>query len=157
MRGETFLTRKITRAVAAIRLGEQDQLHLGNLDARRDWGHARDYVAGMWAIVQQNEPDDYVLATGEAHSVREFAVKAFEAVGVRLEWRGEGLDEEGLDARDGRVLVRIDPRFFRPVNSDERLGDASKARSCLGWRPKVSFDALVAEMVEHDLWLGRQQ
>jgi GDPmannose 4,6-dehydratase len=150
-RGETFVTRKITRAVAAIELGLQDKLFLGNLAARRDWGHARDYVEGMWLIVQQPEPDDYVLATGEEHSVREFAEKAFACVGRKIEWRGSGLAEKGVDARDGRVLIEIDPRYFRPTETDALLGDPSKARQKLGWRHKVSFDELVREMVEADL------
>src|SRR6266571_2413472 len=150
-RGETFVTRKITRAVAAIELGLQNKLFLGNLSAKRDWGHARDYVEGMWLIVQQPEPDDYVLATGEEHSVREFAEKAFACVGRTIEWRGSGLKEQGLDKRDGRVLVEIDPRYFRPTETDALLGDPSKARQRLGWRHKVKFDELVREMVEADL------
>ena len=150
-RGETFVTRKITRAVAAIELGLQDRLFLGNLDARRDWGHARDYVEGMWLILQQPAPDDYVLATGEAHSVREFVDKAFGCVGRRLEWRGSGLEEKGVDVRDGRILVEIDPRYFRPTEVDVLLGDPTKARTKLGWNHKVTFEALVREMVETDL------
>jgi GDPmannose 4,6-dehydratase len=150
-RGETFVTRKITRAVAAIELGLQDKLFLGNLSARRDWGHARDYVEGMWLIVQQPQPDDYVLATGEEHSVREFVEKAFGYVGRKIEWRGAGASEQGLDARDGRVLIEIDPRYFRPTETDALLGDPSKARQKLGWRHRVSFDELVREMVELDL------
>jgi GDPmannose 4,6-dehydratase len=150
-RGETFVTRKITRAVAAIELGLQDKLFLGNLAARRDWGHARDYVEGMWLIVQQPEPDDYVLATGEEHSVREFAEKAFACVGRTIEWRGAGIGEKGVDTRDGRVLIEIDPRYFRPTETDALLGDPSKARQKLGWRHKVSFDDLVREMVDADL------
>jgi GDPmannose 4,6-dehydratase len=150
-RGETFVTRKITRAVAAIELGLQKKLFLGNLAAKRDWGHARDYVEGMWLIVQQPEPDDYVLATGEEHSVREFAEKAFACVGRSIAWRGSGMDEQGIDTRDGRVLIEIDPRYFRPTEADALLGDASKARQRLGWRHKVSFDELVREMVESDL------
>jgi len=150
-RGETFVTRKITRAVAAIELGLQDKLFLGNLSARRDWGHARDYVEGMWLIVQQPEPDDYVLATGEEHSVREFAEKAFAHVGRTIAWRGSGIAEQGIDARDGRVLIAIDPRYFRPTETGTLLGDPSKARQRLGWRHKVSFDQLVREMVDADL------
>ena len=150
-RGETFVTRKITRAVAAIELGLQDRLFLGNLDARRDWGHARDYVEGMWLILQQPGPDDYVLATGEAHSVREFVDKAFACVGRRLEWQGSGLEEKGVDARDGRTLVEIDPRYFRPTEVDVLLGDPTKARTKLGWHHKLSFEELVREMVETDL------
>jgi GDPmannose 4,6-dehydratase len=150
-RGETFVTRKITRAVAAIELGLQDRLFLGNLDARRDWGHARDYVEGMWLILQQPAPDDYVLATGEAHSVREFVEQAFACIGRRLQWQGAGVEEKGVDARDGRILVEIDPRYFRPTEVDVLLGDPTKARTKLGWHHKVPFEALVREMVEADL------
>src|SRR5262249_44330411 len=150
-RGETFVTRKITRAVAAIEFGIQDKLYLGNLDAKRDWGHARDYVEGMWLIVQQPEPDDYVLATGEIHSVREFVEQAFAYVGRRIAWRGTGVGEQGIDAATGRVLVEIDPRYFRPTEVEMLLGDSSKAREKLGWRHKVSFEALVSEMVAADL------
>ena len=151
VRGETFVTRKITRAVAAIHLGRQERLFLGNLDARRDWGHARDFVRGMWQIVQQATPDDYVLATGLTHSVRSFAEKAFAQVGVKLAWRGCGLDEEGVDAATGAVRVQVDPRYFRPTEVDELVGDASKARDRLGWRPEVDLETLVAEMVQADL------
>src|ERR1700735_4204082 len=150
-RGETFVTRKISRAVAAIELGLQDKLFLGNLTARRDWGHARDYVVGMWLIVQKPEPDDYVLATGEEHSVREFVEKAFGCIGRTIEWRNQGVHEKGIDAKDGRVLVEIDPRYFRPTEVERLLGDPSKARQKLGWKHKVSFDQLVREMVETDL------
>jgi GDPmannose 4,6-dehydratase len=150
-RGETFVTRKITRAVAAIELGMQNKLYLGNLSARRDWGHARDYAEGMWLILQQPEPDDYVLATGEEHSVREFVEKAFACVGRNIEWRGADLVEQGVDARDGRVLVEIDARYFRPTETDALLGDPSKARQKLGWRHKISFNELVREMVDADL------
>ena len=151
IRGETFVTRKITRAVAAIKLGLQQRLFLGNLDAKRDWGHARDYVEGMWRIVQHSEPDDYVLATGETHSVREFVEKAFAQIGTPITWRDRGLDEAGIDARSGRILVKIDPRYFRPTEVDVLLGDAAKARSKLGWKHRVSFEQLVAEMVAADL------
>ena len=150
-RGETFVTRKISRAVAAIKLGLQDRLFLGNLDAKRDWGHARDYVEGMWRILQCSEPDDYVLATGEMHSVREFVEKAFAQIGVKIVWQGAGVDEKGIDAESGRVLVEIDPRYFRPTEVDLLIGDSSKARSRLGWQHKVSFDELVGEMVAADL------
>lgn len=156
-RGETFVTRKITRAVAAIELGLQHKLYLGNLDAERDWGHARDYVEGMWMILQQEEPDDYVLATGEKHSVREFAEKAFAHVGRHIEWRGSGIDEKGIDARSGQVLIAIDPRYFRPTEVDLLLGDPSKAHQRLGWRHKTSFDDLVKEMVDADLATGRHE
>jgi GDPmannose 4,6-dehydratase len=149
-RGETFVTRKITRSVAAIELGLQDKLYLGNLDAERDWGHARDYVEGMWRILQQEKPDDYVLATGEKHSVREFAQLAFAHVGIPIEWRGLGLEEKGVDARSGRTLIEVDPRYFRPTEVDLLLGDASKARSRLGWKHCITFDVLVKEMVEAD-------
>ena len=150
-RGETFVTRKISRAVAAIKLGLQETLFLGNLDAKRDWGHARDYVEGMWRILQHPEPDDYVLATGEMHSVREFVEKAFAQIGIRIMWQGVGADEEGVEAGSGRVLVKVDPRYFRPTEVDLLIGDASKARAKLGWRHRVSFDELVAEMVAADL------
>ena len=151
IRGETFVTRKITRAVAAIHLGVQKTLYIGNLDARRDWGHARDYVEGMWRIVQQPEADDYVLATGEAHSVREFVDLAFSKVGRKIEWRGKGIDEIGIDTATGETLVKIDSRYFRPTEVDLLLGDPSKAHRVLGWQHKVSFPELVAEMVESDL------
>ena len=150
-RGETFVTRKITRAVAAIELGLQQRLYLGNLDAKRDWGHARDYGEGMWLILQQPEPDDYVLATGESHSVREFVELAFRCVDRQVKWQGEGVGERGLDARDGEVLVEIDPRYFRPTEADWLEGDPAKARQRLGWRHKTSFPDLVREMVEADL------
>ncbi|MDP6589156.1 MAG: GDP-mannose 4,6-dehydratase [Alphaproteobacteria bacterium] len=151
VRGETFVTRKITRAVAAIELGMQDSLYLGNLDAKRDWGHARDYVEGMWRILQQDKPDDYVLATGENHSVREFVELAFARIGRKLEWRGAGVDETGLDAGTGDVLVRIDARYFRPTEVDSLLGDSKKAFDRLGWRHHTSFAQLVTEMVDSDL------
>jgi GDPmannose 4,6-dehydratase len=150
-RGETFVTRKISRAVAAIKLGRQETLFLGNLDAKRDWGHARDYVEGMWQILQQPKPDDYVLATGETHSVREFVEKAFAQIGMRIAWQGAGADEKGIDVGSGHVLVKVDARYFRPTEVDRLIGDASKARAKLGWKPRVSFDALVAEMVAADL------
>jgi GDPmannose 4,6-dehydratase len=150
-RGETFVTRKITRAVAAIELGLQDCLYLGNLDARRDWGHARDYVEGMWMILQQDEPDDYVLATGESHCVREFIELAFGEIGRSIVWRGKGVEEMGLCARTGTALVAIDPRFFRPTEVDHLEGDPSKARQRLGWHHKTSFAQLVKEMVAADL------
>jgi GDPmannose 4,6-dehydratase len=151
IRGETFVTRKISRAVAGIKLGRQETLFLGNLDAKRDWGHARDYVEGMWRILQQPEPDDYVLATGETHSVREFVEKAFAQIGVHIAWEGVGVEEKGLDAGSGRVLVQVDPRYFRPTEVDLLVGDPSKARSKLGWQHRVSFEQLVAEMVAADL------
>jgi GDPmannose 4,6-dehydratase len=150
-RGETFVTRKISRAVAAIKLGRQETLFLGNLNAKRDWGHARDYVEGMWRILQQPEPDDYVLATGETHSVREFVEKAFAQIGIGIVWQGVGADEKGIDAGSGRVLVKVDPGYFRPTEVDFLIGDASKASAKLGWKHRVSFDDLVAEMVAADL------
>jgi GDPmannose 4,6-dehydratase len=156
-RGETFVTRKITRAAAAVEIGLQDKLYLGNLDAVRDWGHARDYVEGMWMIVQQNEPDDYVLATGERHSVREFVEKAFACVGRSIEWRGSGIDEKGIEARSGQVLVEVDARYFRPTEVDLLVGDPSKAHKRLGWRHKTSFDAMVKEMVAADLAAVRRE
>ncbi len=151
LRGETFVTRKITRAVAAIRYGHQDTLYLGNLDAQRDWGHARDYVEGMWRILQQPQGDDYVLATGETHSVRSFVERAFKVAGMTIAWEGEGIDEIGRCTDTGRVLVRIDPRYFRPTEVDLLIGDASKAKRVLGWTPTTSLDELITEMVEADL------
>ena len=156
-RGETFVTRKITRAVAAIKHKRQDKVFLGNLDAKRDWGHARDYVEGMWLILQQAQPDDYVLATGESHSVREFVEKAFSHIGRQIVWRGKGADEKGYDAANNQVLVEIDPRYFRPTEVDSLIGDPSKARAKLGWRHKVSFDALVSEMMDADLKLAQRE
>jgi GDPmannose 4,6-dehydratase len=155
LRGETFVTRKITRAVAAITGGIQDCLYLGNLDSRRDWGHAKDYVEGMWRILQQEIPDDYVLASGEMHSVREFVQIAFEEVGVAIEWSGTGVDEIGRDKKNGRVLVRVDPAYFRPAEVDLLLGDPTKARTVLGWRHQVSFHELVREMVRSDIEVVR--
>jgi GDPmannose 4,6-dehydratase len=157
IRGETFVTRKITRAVAAIELDLQERLYIGNLDAQRDWGHARDYVDGMWLIVQQDEPGDYVLATGEMHSVRELVALAFECVGRRIEWRGVGVDEKGIDAKTGKILVEIDSRYFRPTEVDVLCGDPSKARRVLGWHHKTSFHDLVREMVEADLQVVAQE
>ena len=151
IRGETFVTRKITRAVASIKHGMQDRVYLGNLDARRDWGHARDYADGMWRILQQDHADDYVLATGESHSVREFVEKAFAQIGRTIEWRGTGADERGIDKATGEVLVEVDPRYFRPTEVAALQGDATKARRALGWSHKTSFDTLVKEMVEADL------
>jgi GDPmannose 4,6-dehydratase len=155
-RGETFVTRKITRAVAAIEHGFQNKLYLGNLDARRDWGHARDFVEGMWLMVQQPTPDDYVLATGVAHSVREFVEKAFFCIGRTIKWTGSGIDEKGIDDQ-GRVVVEVDPHYFRPTEVDLLVGDPSKARAKLGWQHKVSFDSLVSEMVKADLDTVRKE
>lgn len=157
LRGETFVTRKITRAVAAIELGIQDCLYLGNLDSARDWGHARDYAAGMWAILQRPAPGDYVLATGETHTVREFAERAFAEIGRRLEWSGAGIEEVGRDASSGAVLVRVDPRYFRPAEVARLQGDAGKAKRVLGWAPVTSFADLVTEMVASDLALVKRE
>ncbi len=165
IRGETFVTRKITRAVARIKLGLQDKLYLGNLEARRDWGHARDYVRAMWLILQQDEPEDYVIATGEQHSVREFVELAFAKAGMRIAWRGEGLEEEGVlvegdeecCCRPGEPVVCIDPRYFRPTEVDTLLGDSRKAREKLGWEPQVSFEELVEEMVREDIRRAQQE
>ncbi len=157
IRGETFVTRKITRAVARINAGLQSALYLGNLDAKRDWGPAKDYVEGMWMIVQNDHADDYVLATGETHSVREFVELAFAEVGSVVAWKGQGVDEIGYDAKTGEELVCIDPRYFRPTEVDLLLGDASKAREKLGWRHKVGFPELVREMVAADLTLLKRE
>ena len=151
VRGETFVTRKITRAVAAITLGLQDRLYLGNLGAKRDWGHARDYVEGMWRILQQDTPDDYVLATGETRSVREFVEAAFAEVDMKIEWTGQGVEEKGLLAGTDRVLVEVDPRYFRPTEVDLLIGDASRAQQRLGWTPTTTFDEMVTEMIRSDL------
>ena len=150
-RGETFVTRKISRGVAAIELGLEDKIHLGNLDAQRDWGHARDYVEGIWLIAQQDAPDDYILATGESHSVREFAEVAFAEVGRTIEWRGKGVDEKGIDAATGEQLIAIDQRYFRPTEVNRLLGDPSKAQRVLGWRHRTPFSQLVRDMVQADL------
>jgi GDPmannose 4,6-dehydratase len=151
VRGETFVTRKITRAAARIKLGVQEKLYLGSLDSKRDWGHAKDYVEAMWLILQQKEPDDYVVATGETHSVRKFVELAFGEVGISLAWKGSGLNEKGMDTETGKVLIEVDPRYFRPTEVDLLLGDASKARERLGWSPRYSLQDLVRDMVAHDL------
>jgi len=151
IRGETFVTRKITRAVARIKLGLQEKLYLGNLNSLRDWGHARDYVEAQWLILQQDEPDDYVIATGEQHSVREFVEKAFHEVGIGIEWKGEGVDEKGHDKDSGKVIVEVDKHYFRPTEVETLLGDPTKARQKLGWTTKVTFNELVSEMVTEDL------
>lgn len=150
-RGEVFVTRKITRAVARIELGLQEKLVLGNLGASRDWGYAKDYVQAMWLMLQQPTPDDFVIATGESHTVREFCEVAFACVGRELAWRGTGVEEQGVDVKTGRVLVSVDPKYFRPAEVDRLVGDASKARRALGWEPTVRFDGLVRMMVEADL------
>jgi GDPmannose 4,6-dehydratase len=152
-RGETFVTRKITRAVAAIEHGQQERLYLGNLDAQRDWGHARDFVEGMWLMLQQPKPDDYVLATGEAHSVREFVEKAFACIGRKIVWQGKNEAERGIDAATGKALIEVDQRYFRPTEVDYLVGDPSKARRKFGWSHRVSIDELVAQMVKEDLKL----
>lgn len=151
LRGETFVTRKISRAVATIHLGYLDRLYLGNLDAKRDWGHAREYVRGMWLMLQQHEPDDYVLATGETTQVRRFVEWAFEEVGISIRWQGKGVDEKGYDSATGRCLVEVDPRYFRPTEVDLLVGDPSKARTKLGWKHETSVRSLCAEMVREDL------
>ena len=151
VRGETFVTRKITRALARIKLGLQECLYLGNLDARRDWGHARDFVEAQWLMLQQEQPEDYVIATGEQHSVREFVERAAAELGMRLRWEGQGVDQRGIDDRTGRCLVAVDPHYFRPTEVDTLLGNPAKARKQLGWKPRVTFDELVAEMVREDL------
>ncbi|MBP1694921.1 MAG: GDP-mannose 4,6-dehydratase [Deltaproteobacteria bacterium] len=163
IRGETFVSRKITRAVARIKLGLQNKLYLGNLDAKRDWGHAKDFVRAMWLMLQQETPDDYVIATGESHSVREFVELGFKKIGVDIEWKGKGVKEKGVASgvaadkkgttsiRKGDVVVEVDPRYFRPTEVDELLGDATKARKKLGWSPKISFQEMVTSMVQSDL------
>jgi GDPmannose 4,6-dehydratase len=155
LRGENFVTRKITRALARIKLGLQDRLYLGNLDALRDWGHAKDYVEMQWLMLQQETPQDFVIATGEQHSVREFVTLAARELEIDIRWEGRGLDERGLDS-DGRCVVAVDPRYFRPAEVDSLLGDASKAKRLLGWQPKVSFSELVAEMARADLLSSRR-
>jgi GDPmannose 4,6-dehydratase len=151
LRGETFVTRKITRAAAAIKLGKQQKLYLGNLDARRDWGHAREYVRGMWLMLQQDEPEDFILATGQTTEVRQFVQWAFEDAGFDLEWRGAGIAEKGYDKATGRCLIEVDPRYFRPTEVDVLLGDPSKAKQKLGWSHETSVRQLVNEMVQSDL------
>jgi len=157
IRGETFVTRKITRSIARIETGLEDCLYLGNLEAKRDWGHARDYVEGMHKILQADEPDDFVLATGETRSVREFIEIAFAEVDRTIEWRGKGVDETGVDKKSNQTIVRIDPVYFRPTEVDLLVGDASKAHRKLGWKPKTSFAELVQEMVASDLAIARRE
>jgi GDPmannose 4,6-dehydratase len=156
IRGETFVTRKITRGLARIKLGMQNRLYLGNLDAKRDWGHARDYVEMQWLMLQQDEPDDYVIATGEQHSVREFVELAACELGIQIRWQGTGIDEKGIDENTGRIIVEVDPRYFRPTEVHTLLGDPSKAKSKLGWQPKTSFSDLVKEMVREDFILAKR-
>jgi GDPmannose 4,6-dehydratase len=157
IRGETFVTRKITRAVARIEAGLEETVYLGNLEAKRDWGHAQDYVEGMHAILQADAPDDFVLATGETRSVREFVELAFAEVGRNIRWRGKGIEETGVDSKTGRTVVCIDPTYFRPTEVDLLIGDSSKARRKLGWKPKRSFAQLVKEMVAGDLEIARRE
>jgi GDPmannose 4,6-dehydratase len=156
LRGETFVTRKITRGVARIEAGLDECIYLGNLDAQRDWGHARDFVNGMWLMLQQEKPDDYVLATGVTRSVRAFCELAFAEVDKKIEWKGNGVEEVGLDAKTGKVLIRVDSRYFRPTEVDILVGDASKARARLGWQPAMTFQDMVREMVARDLAIARQ-
>jgi GDPmannose 4,6-dehydratase len=157
IRGETFVTRKITRSIARIETGLEEAIYLGNLSAKRDWGHARDYVEGMHKILQADAPDDFVLATGETRSVREFVELAFAEVGRTIEWRGQGVDETGVDKASGKTLVRVDPAYFRPTEVDLLIGDASKARDKLGWKPKTTFSQLVKQMVASDLDIARRE
>ena len=156
-RGETFVTRKITRAAAAYHLGLQDKLYLGNLDAQRDWGHAKDYVEGMWRIVQHETPDDFVLATGETHTVRSFVDKAFAAVDVRIDWEGDGVNEKGRNRDTGAVIVEVDPRYFRPTEVDLLIGDPTKAREKLGWSATITLEEMVTEMVQSDLGVVQRE
>ena len=155
IRGETFVTRKITRAVARIKLGLQKKMYLGNLNSKRDWGFARDYVEAMWLMLQQDKPDDFVIATGETHMVREFVELAFKEVGMDIKWQGEGIKERGINVESGEVLVEVDPRYFRPTEVELLLGDPTKAKTILGWEPKVTFKELVKLMVKKDLDLFR--
>jgi GDPmannose 4,6-dehydratase len=156
IRGETFVTRKITRGLTRIQQGLETCLYLGNLDASRDWGHARDFIRAQWLMLQQAEPEDFVIATGEQHSVREFVGRAATELGMEIEWRRQGVDEEGIDQGTGRVVVKVDPRYFRPTEVDALLGDPTKARTKLGWRCEISFDSLVKEMVQEDLRIARR-
>ncbi len=156
-RGETFVTRKITRGLSRIALGKEKKLYLGNLDAKRDWGYAKDYVEGMWLMLQQNEPDDYVLATGETHSVREFVEEAARVLGIEIEWRGVGIDEKGIDKKTGNIIIEIDPNYFRPAEVDILIGDASNAKKKLGWVPKTKFKDLVTMMTEADFEMEKKK
>jgi GDPmannose 4,6-dehydratase len=156
MRGETFVSRKITRALTRIHVGLQETLHLGNLESRRDWGHARDYVRAQWLMLQQPTAEDFVIATGKQHSVKDFVAAAGKLLNMRIEWRGKGVDEQGVDTTTGRTLVRVDPRYFRPTEVETLLGDATKAKEKLGWTAEITFEELVAEMVESDLELAKR-
>lgn len=157
IRGETFVTRKVTRAAARIKLGLQDKLYMGNIDAKRDWGYAGDYVELMWLMLQQDKPDDYVMATGVTTTVRDFITMAFKEVGITLRWEGKGIDEKGIDTETGKVLVEIDPRYFRPAEVELLIGDPTKAYKALGWKPKVQLPELVKMMVENDLNLAKKE
>jgi|TARA_B100001750_G_scaffold248322_1_gene278352 GDPmannose 4,6-dehydratase len=157
LRGETFVTRKITRGIAAIKLGTQKKIYVGNLNARRDWGHAKDYVRGMWLMLQQNRPDDYILATGESHTVREFVELAFREVGCQIEWQGSGLKEKGINKKTKKIMIEVDSRYFRPNEVEHLCGDPTKARQKLGWRHKINFTQLVKEMVKSDLSKVKQE
>jgi GDPmannose 4,6-dehydratase len=156
LRGETFVSRKITRALTRIHVGLQETLYLGNLDSKRDWGHARDYVRAQWLMLQQDSPEDFVIATGKQHSVRDFVAAAGARLGMRIEWRGAGVEEEGIDKKTGRILVRVDPRYFRPTEVETLLGDPTKAKQKLGWSAEVTFEQLVAEMVAADLDVAKR-
>lgn len=156
IRGETFVTRKITRAVARIKLGMQDKLYLGNLDSKRDWGHARDYVLAQWLMLQQDTPEDYVIATGRQQSVRDFVNAAFAEIGMTIEWRGTGIDEKGVDTKSGKIIVEVDPRYFRPTEVETLLGDPSKAKNNLGWAPQIGLEQMVSEMVREDIKLAEK-
>lgn len=155
-RGETFVTRKITRAVARVKLGLQDKIYLGNLSAKRDWGYAKDYVEAMWLMLQQDAPDDFVIATGNTHEVREFVELAFREVGIDIDWQGEGVSEKGVDRATGRTLVEVDPRYFRPTEVELLLGDASKAKAKLGWKPKTTLAELISLMIQEDLNVAKR-
>jgi GDPmannose 4,6-dehydratase len=151
VRGETFVTRKVTRALARIKLGLQDKLHLGNIDALRDWGHAKDFVEMQWLMLQQEEPDDFVISTGVQYSVRDFVNLAAKEIGINLKWEGSGTEENGIDVDSNKIIISIDPRYFRPAEVETLLGDSSKAKNKLGWTPKISFQELVKEMSDSDL------
>jgi GDPmannose 4,6-dehydratase len=157
IRGETFVTRKITRAAARIKTGLQDKLYIGNIDAKRDWGYAGDYVELMWLMLQQKEPDDFIMATGVTTSVRDFILMAFQEAGISIRWKGKGIDEKGIDNKSGNVLVEIDPRYFRPAEVDLLIGDPSKAKVRLGWEPKVQLPELIKMMVTHDITLAEEE
>lgn len=157
LRGETFVTRKITRSAARISLGLHERLYLGNLNAKRDWGHAKDFIEAMWLILQQDEPDDFVIATGRTHTVREFCESTFRCVDIDLTWEGEGKEEKGYDGKTGNIIIEVDPRYFRPTEVDMLLGDATKARERLGWQPRYSLESMIQEMVESDLSSARDE